>query len=182
MSRLLPILFIFLLLLHFKQKLSYTWPGSNWRPSACEADVIATRPQVHENHAHCLKKLLCLEPNETTRRVSCCAFAANKQHEPFDIRRFRRTQNWLSARGVDISLDATTLRETFFWQTPICVARAMSGVGVWQRSTRNALLRTLWPNEQGVLRVLMRFYGALETRLQVRMLPTSQIDFCFRKS
>ena len=25
---------------------NYTWPGSNWRPSACEADVIATRPQV----------------------------------------------------------------------------------------------------------------------------------------
>ena len=25
---------------------SYTWPGSNWRPSAREADVIATRPQV----------------------------------------------------------------------------------------------------------------------------------------
>ena len=25
----------------------YTWPGSNWRPSACWADVIATRPQVH---------------------------------------------------------------------------------------------------------------------------------------
>ena len=24
----------------------YTWPGSNWRPSACETDVIATRPQV----------------------------------------------------------------------------------------------------------------------------------------
>ena len=24
----------------------YTRPGSNWRPSACEADVIATRPQV----------------------------------------------------------------------------------------------------------------------------------------
>ena len=21
---------------------AYTWPGSNWRPSACEADVIAT--------------------------------------------------------------------------------------------------------------------------------------------
>ena len=29
-----------------KQKREYTWPGSNWRPSACEADVIATRPQV----------------------------------------------------------------------------------------------------------------------------------------
>lgn len=35
---------------------TYTQPGSNWRPSACEADVIATRPQVHvqclpvENH------------------------------------------------------------------------------------------------------------------------------------
>ena len=27
-------------------KLQYTWPGSNWRPSACWADVIATRPQV----------------------------------------------------------------------------------------------------------------------------------------
>ena len=25
---------------------TYTWPGSNWRPSACETDVIATRPQV----------------------------------------------------------------------------------------------------------------------------------------
>ena len=29
-----------------RQEKSYTWPGSNWRPSACEADVIATRPQV----------------------------------------------------------------------------------------------------------------------------------------
>ena len=29
-----------------EQKCTYTWPGSNWRPSACEADVIATRPQV----------------------------------------------------------------------------------------------------------------------------------------
>ena len=28
---------------------TYTWPGSNWRPSACEADVIATRPQVLRN-------------------------------------------------------------------------------------------------------------------------------------
>ena len=28
---------------HFE---GYTRPGSNWRPSACEADVIATRPQV----------------------------------------------------------------------------------------------------------------------------------------
>ena len=25
---------------------AYTWPGSSWRPSACWADVIATRPQV----------------------------------------------------------------------------------------------------------------------------------------
>ena len=25
---------------------TYTWPGSNWRPSACKADVKATRPQV----------------------------------------------------------------------------------------------------------------------------------------
>ena len=30
----------------------YTWPGSNWRPSACEADVIATRPQVLKAGAH----------------------------------------------------------------------------------------------------------------------------------
>ena len=29
-----------------RQEKSYTWPGSIWRPSACEADVIATRPQV----------------------------------------------------------------------------------------------------------------------------------------
>ena len=29
-----------------KHAWKYTWPGSNWRPSACEADVIATRPQV----------------------------------------------------------------------------------------------------------------------------------------
>ena len=29
----------------------YTWPGSNWRPSACWADVIATRPQVPEGLA-----------------------------------------------------------------------------------------------------------------------------------
>ena len=30
---------------------NYTWPGSNWRPSACWADVIATRPQVLLNLA-----------------------------------------------------------------------------------------------------------------------------------
>jgi hypothetical protein len=32
--------------MHNKEVTKYTWPGSNWRPSACEADVIATRPQV----------------------------------------------------------------------------------------------------------------------------------------
>ena len=31
---------------HIVPTSTYTWPGSNWRPSACEADVIATRPQV----------------------------------------------------------------------------------------------------------------------------------------
>ena len=31
---------------HTRKIKQYTWPGSNWRPSACEADVIATRPQV----------------------------------------------------------------------------------------------------------------------------------------
>ena len=35
-----------------KQKREYTWPGSNWRPSACEADVIATRPQVLDNFSN----------------------------------------------------------------------------------------------------------------------------------
>ena len=29
-----------------RSAIEYTWPGSSWRPSACEADVIATRPQV----------------------------------------------------------------------------------------------------------------------------------------
>ena len=24
----------------------YTWPGSNWRPSACEVDVIAAKPHM----------------------------------------------------------------------------------------------------------------------------------------
>ena len=31
---------------HNNEVMKYTWPGSNWRPSACEADVVATRPQV----------------------------------------------------------------------------------------------------------------------------------------
>ena len=42
----------------------YTWPGSNWRPSACEADVIATRPQVllleTPTLQYCLSHLECL--------------------------------------------------------------------------------------------------------------------------
>ena len=40
---------------------SYTWPGSNWRPSACEADVIATRPQVHGyiTHVEATAQLIC---------------------------------------------------------------------------------------------------------------------------
>ena len=36
----------------------YTWPGSSWRPSACGADVIATRPQVLEVSASA-EQLLC---------------------------------------------------------------------------------------------------------------------------
>ena len=32
--------------MHNKEVTKYTWPGSNWRPSACEADVVAARPQV----------------------------------------------------------------------------------------------------------------------------------------
>ena len=31
---------------------SYTWPGSSWRPSACGAGAIATRPQVLVSHIH----------------------------------------------------------------------------------------------------------------------------------
>ncbi len=37
----------------------YTWPGSNWRPSACGADVIATRPQVLRVGARRLVALVC---------------------------------------------------------------------------------------------------------------------------
>ena len=36
---------------HLASLQQYTWPGSNWRPSACWADVIATRPQVPMNLA-----------------------------------------------------------------------------------------------------------------------------------
>ena len=31
---------------HSWSREKYTQPGSNWRPSACQADVIATRPWV----------------------------------------------------------------------------------------------------------------------------------------
>ena len=34
----------------------YTWPGSNWRPPACEADVIATRPQVPKSRITMLRQ------------------------------------------------------------------------------------------------------------------------------
>ena len=36
---------------------TYTWPGSNWRPSACEADVIATRPQVLDCARLCCREM-----------------------------------------------------------------------------------------------------------------------------
>jgi hypothetical protein len=38
----------------------YTWPGSSWRPSARDAGVIATRPQVLRSmHSVCLAQMLC---------------------------------------------------------------------------------------------------------------------------
>ena len=40
------------------QPKKYTWPGSNWRPSACWADVIATRPQVQVNTKIVIQTLL----------------------------------------------------------------------------------------------------------------------------
>ena len=53
-----------------KIQIIYTWPGSNWRPSACEADVIATRPQVREQYAHSSKSH-CLRMNERNRNAWC---------------------------------------------------------------------------------------------------------------
>ena len=62
------------------QSQNYTWPGSNWRPSACEADVIATRPQVHDWRLKAAIQIQhnpfiigCLQQTilETCRTVSC---------------------------------------------------------------------------------------------------------------
>ena len=46
----------------------YTWPGSNWRPSACKADVIATRPQVP---ACCLAVLVAIYVSGGVRLCVC---------------------------------------------------------------------------------------------------------------
>ena len=48
----------------------YTWPGSSWRPSACEADVIATRPQVLVTR-HWPARLTCASPGRS-RVVGPC--------------------------------------------------------------------------------------------------------------
>ena len=60
-----------------RQEKSYTWPGSNWRPSACEADVIATRPQV-------LLPLvaLALGPGETNMLGSSPCFRSTSPSSP----------------------------------------------------------------------------------------------------
>ena len=54
---------------------NYTWPGSSWRPSACGADVIATRPQVlmievpSTVERHYVKMLYCAILGHCNQRV-----------------------------------------------------------------------------------------------------------------
>ena len=64
---------------NLKEVSMYTWPGSNWRPSACWADVIATRPQVLlAQAATCLVY--------TPRRGSSCAVSAWRPLLQFHVR------------------------------------------------------------------------------------------------
>ena len=71
----------------------YTRPGSNWRPSACEADVIATRPLVqviaiwraHSSVRSCVCFVFTCAPMQTRRRsvvLRACRFCqAALQHQ-----------------------------------------------------------------------------------------------------
>ena len=58
---------------------NYTWPGSNWRPSACEADVIATRPQVPWKP---LPNVVCNAQTEANRRTHKTEDAQKKKPHP----------------------------------------------------------------------------------------------------
>ena len=60
---------------------AYTWPGSNWRPSVSEADIIATRPQVLDS----ISRRLC---NATLRRRRLCVRRVPTQHTRADQRDF----------------------------------------------------------------------------------------------
>ena len=61
---------------------TYTWPGSNWRPSACWADVIATRPQVHIVVCTPLFRVRCVQPLPLCQRSrsSTASFVQTKHH------------------------------------------------------------------------------------------------------
>ena len=65
----------------------YTWPGSNWRPSACEADVIATRPQVQvllETHAP-LNQAADGSPNEANGRLHSSFLNTSNSPQPLHL-------------------------------------------------------------------------------------------------
>ena len=64
-----------------RHKVSYSWPGSNSRPSACEAVIIATRPQLlmiyldGSNSYQAARYVAIVEPAPTTahdKGNTCC--------------------------------------------------------------------------------------------------------------
>ena len=76
---------------------TYTWPGSNWRPSACEADVIATRPQVLRDRS--IDQSL---ERDIARSIT----------RPIDEWIFTRIDNSIHRSGSDIDRDEAT---TYTW-------------------------------------------------------------------
>ena len=89
----------------------YTWPGSNWRPSACEADVIATRPQVLPNTGDPALPMIGLKLIEAPRSNKRKQLTANSICRA-DI--YRISRSYCEAIQLALMLMGTTLRGNSF--------------------------------------------------------------------
>ena len=110
---------------------AYTWPGLNWRPSACEADVIATRPQLLWGYAiPRVSSKVATSPMDQSQLARKAAHRGMKATPPAGIEpaTFRV---WGGRRGRS-GTDA--LRGAGPWPRRACASKPMCPVSLWAAS------------------------------------------------
>ena len=103
----------------------------NSRSSACEADVLATRPHpkiTHGNQCAIARMLEARDPNPDCRRIptTCAKTDSRKDVAPTGTRTRTRTRT-STLKGLNHTLGPSVHRKAFLWSVRVCTSQSFLG-------------------------------------------------------